>query len=129
MLAARVRQSLAPKSITWGGVRIETSLDSVRTDRGDFGLVSAQDNDASRCSSATSRATASARRSLPTASTPKSSQKCAAVRRSASARRLDRFVLQSIGGSSFLFSAAAARFDRGGRCMVFTGAGHPPGWS
>jgi len=40
---------------------------------------------------------------------------------------LNRFVLQSIGSSSFLFTAAAARLDRGGRCMVFAGAGHPPG--
>ena len=40
---------------------------------------------------------------------------------------LNRFVLRSIGSSSFLFTAAAARLDRGGRRMIFAGAGHPPG--
>jgi len=40
--------------------------------------------------------------------------------------RLNRFVMQSIGSSVFLFTAAVARVDRGGRRMVFAGAGHPP---
>jgi serine phosphatase RsbU (regulator of sigma subunit) len=34
--------------------------------------------------------------------------------------------MQNIGSSVFFFTLAAARIDRGGRRMVFAGAGHPP---
>ena len=43
-LAARVQQSLAPKSLVWGGVRVETFYHPVRTIGGDFGLVSSLDD-------------------------------------------------------------------------------------
>ena len=39
-LAARVQQSLAPKTLTWGGISIETFYQPVRSIGGDFGLVS-----------------------------------------------------------------------------------------
>ena len=42
-LAARVQQSLAPKSIVWGGLRVDTYYHPVRTIGGDFGLVSPLD--------------------------------------------------------------------------------------
>jgi serine phosphatase RsbU (regulator of sigma subunit) len=42
-------------------------------------------------------------------------------------RHLNRFVMHNIGSSVFFFTVAAARIDRGGRRMVFAGAGHPPG--
>jgi serine phosphatase RsbU (regulator of sigma subunit) len=42
-------------------------------------------------------------------------------------RTLNRFVMQSIGGSVFFFTLAAARIDRSGRHISFAGAGHPPG--
>ena len=35
--------------------------------------------------------------------------------------------MHNIGSSVFFFTVAAARIDRGGRRMVFAGAGHPPG--
>ena len=41
-------------------------------------------------------------------------------------RQLNRFVMQNIGSSVFFFTVAAARIDRGGRRMIFAGAGHPP---
>src|ERR1700694_2176788 len=44
-LAARVQQSLAPKSIVWGSMRVETYFHPVRTIGGDFGLVSPLDDD------------------------------------------------------------------------------------
>ncbi len=44
-LAARVQQSLAPKSIVWGGLRIDTYFHPVRTIGGDFGLVNPVGND------------------------------------------------------------------------------------
>ncbi len=40
---------------------------------------------------------------------------------------LNSFVMRSIGGSAFMFTMAAARFERDGKSMIsFAGAGHPP---
>src|SRR5208282_4074763 len=44
-LAARVQQSLAPKSLVWGNVHVETYYHPVRTIGGDFGLVSPMGDD------------------------------------------------------------------------------------
>ena len=38
-LAARVQESLAPKSLVWGGMRVEAHFQAVRTIGGDFGLA------------------------------------------------------------------------------------------
>jgi PAS domain S-box-containing protein len=126
-LAARVQQSLAPKSITWGGVRVDTFYLPVRTIGGDFGLVSPLDEEhlnllvcdvsghgigsalvANRIYSET---ITSLRRGIPL---------------SDMLRQLNRFVMQNIGGSVFFFTLAAARLDRDARRMIFAGAGHPP---
>src|SRR5260370_22084278 len=45
VLAARVQKSIAPKSMVWGGIRVETFYHPVRTIGGDFGLVSTLDGD------------------------------------------------------------------------------------
>ncbi len=127
-LAARVQQSLAPQSIVWGGVRVDTYFHAVRRIGGDFGLVSPQDEDhlnllvfdvsghgigaalvANRLYSATM---AQLRASVPLGDM---------------FRKLNRFVMQNIGSSVFFFTVAAARVDRDARRMVFAGAGHPPG--
>jgi len=127
-LAARVQQSLAPQSIVWGGMRVETFLDSVRTSGGDFGLVSAQDNE-----HLTLLVCDVSGHGIGSALVANRLYAEVLAEMRGGARlgemlgELNRFVLQSIGGSSFLFSAAVARLDRGGRCMVFAGAGHPPG--
>ena len=39
LLAARVQQSLAPSSLTWGSVSVDTFYQAARTIGGDFGLV------------------------------------------------------------------------------------------
>ena len=127
LLAARVQQSLAPQSLVWGGMRVEAYFQPVRTIGGDFGLVSSFDNDhlnllvcdvsghgigsalvANRIYSETM---AHLRRKVPLAEM---------------LRELNDFVLENIGGSAFNFTVSAARFDRGGRRMIFAGAGHPP---
>ena len=43
LLAARVQQSLAPQSLVWGSMRVDTYYHPVRTIGGDFGLVSPLD--------------------------------------------------------------------------------------
>jgi PAS domain S-box-containing protein len=127
-LAARVQQSLAPQSIIWGGMRVETFLHSVRTIGGDFGLVSAQDDEhlTLLVGDVSGHGIGSA-----LVANRLYAEILAEMRSGAGLGEmlgeLNRFVLQSIGGSSFLFTAAAARLDRGGRCMIFAGAGHPPG--
>jgi PAS domain S-box-containing protein len=126
-LAARVQQSLAPQSIVWGGMRVETFLNPVRTIGGDFGLVSPLDNEhlTVLVCDVSGHGIGSA-----LVANRLYAEILAEMRRGAGLSEmlgeLNRFVLQSIGGSSFLFTAAAARLDRGGRRMVFAGAGHPP---
>src|SRR5208283_5387113 len=44
-LAARVQQTLAPKSLVWGGLRVDTYYHPVRSIGGDFGLVTPQNDD------------------------------------------------------------------------------------
>ena len=128
-LAGRVQQSLAPRSLVWGGMRVDSYFHPVRTIGGDFGIVSPFDEDEHLnllvCDvSGHGIGSALIANRLYT-------EILAELRSGASLgdmlERLNRFVLQSLDGSSFLFTAAAARIDRGGRRMVFAGAGHPPG--
>ncbi|MFY9688633.1 MAG: SpoIIE family protein phosphatase [Candidatus Acidiferrales bacterium] len=127
-LAARVQQSLAPQSIVWGGMRVETFLQAVRTIGGDFGLVTAQDDEhlTLLVGDVSGHGIGSA-----LVANRLYAEIQAEMRSGAGLGEmlceLNRFVLRSIGSSSFLFTAAAARLDRGGRRMIFAGAGHPPG--
>jgi phosphoserine phosphatase RsbU/P len=126
-LAARVQQSLAPKSLVWGGLRVEAYYHPVRTIGGDFGLVSPLDEEhlnlmvcdvsghgigsalvANRIYSET---ITQLRNGVPLPDM---------------LRQLNRFVLQNIGNSVFFFTLSAARIDRAARRMIFAGAGHPP---
>ncbi len=126
-LAARVQQSLAPQSLVWGGLRVDAYYHPVRRIGGDFGVVTPVNDenlnllvcDVSGHGIGSSLVAnrlyteilAELRRNIPLGDM---------------LRRLNQFVIQSIGGSAFYFTAAAARIDRGGRRMVFAGAGHPP---
>jgi PAS domain S-box-containing protein len=127
-LAARVQQSLEPQGIIWGGMRVETYLHPVRTIGGDFGLVTAEDDEhlTVLVCDVSGHGIGSA-----LVANRLYAEIQAEMRSGAGLGQmlgeLNRFVLKSIGGSSFLFTAAAARLDRGGRSMVFAGAGHPPG--
>jgi PAS domain S-box-containing protein len=127
-LAARVQQSLAPQSIVWGGMRVETFLHAVRTIGGDFGLVTAQDDEhlTLLVGDVSGHGIGSA-----LVANRLYAEIQAEMRSGAGLGEmfgeLNRFVLKSIGSSSFLFTAAAARLDRGGHRMIFAGAGHPPG--
>ena len=126
-LAARVQQSLAPKSLTWGSLEVEAFYHPVRTIGGDFGLVSTLDTDhlnllvcdvsghgigsalvANRIYSET---ISHLRRDIPLGDM---------------LTQLNRFVMSNLGSSVFFFTIAAARVERNARRMVFAGAGHPP---
>ena len=127
-LAARVQQSLAPKSIVWGGVNVETVYHPVRTIGGDFGLVSALDED--HLNLLVCDVSGHGIGSALVANriyTEMMTQLRSGAGLDVMLRHLNRFVMHNIGSSVFFFTVAAARIDRGGRRMVFAGAGHPPG--
>jgi sigma-B regulation protein RsbU (phosphoserine phosphatase) len=126
-LAARVQQSLAPKSIIWGGLRVDTYYQAVRSIGGDFGLVSPLD--AQYLNLLVCDVSGHGIGSALVANriyTETATQLSNGVPLGAMLQQLNRFVMQSIGGSVFFFTLAAARIDRDGRRMVFAGAGHPP---
>jgi sigma-B regulation protein RsbU (phosphoserine phosphatase) len=127
-LAARVQQSLAPKSIVWGSMRVETYFHPVRTIGGDFGLVSPLDDDhlnlllCDVSGHGIGSALIANRIYTETMTQLRSGAPLGLM-----LRRLNSFVMQNIGSSVFFFTVVAAQLDRGGRRMVFAGAGHPPG--
>jgi sigma-B regulation protein RsbU (phosphoserine phosphatase) len=127
-LAARVQQSLAPRSIVWGGLRVDTYYHPVRTIGGDFGLVSPLDDEhlnllvCDVSGHGIGSALIANRIYTETATQLRNGAELGDM-----FRQLNRFVMQSIGGSVFFFTVAAARIERSGRRMRFAGAGHPPG--
>ena len=126
-LAARVQQSLAPKALHWGGLRVEAFFHPVRSIGGDFGLVSPVDDDhlnvmvCDVSGHGIGSALVANRIYTETMTQLSSSLPLRDV-----LFNLNAFVMRSIGSSVFFFTVAAARVDRAGRRMVFAGAGHPP---
>jgi len=128
LLAARVQQSLAPRSLVWGGMRVDAYYHPVRTIGGDFGLVNPVDDrhlnllvcDVS--GHGIGSALVANRIYSETMSQLNGGAPLASM-----LRHLNRFTMQDFGSSALLFTLAAARIDTGGRRMIFAGAGHPPG--
>jgi PAS domain S-box-containing protein len=126
-LAARVQQSLAPKSLVWGSVLVETYYHPVRTIGGDFGLVSPYGED--RLNLLVCDVSGHGIGSALVANRIYSetiAQMRSGVPLGNMLRTLNRFVMQNIGSSVFFFTVAAAQLDRAGRRLQFAGAGHPP---
>lgn len=126
-LAARVQNSLAPKSVVRDKVSVYSFFNPVHSIGGDFALVTSQDREhlsllvcdvsghgigsalvANRIYSET---TAHLRRAMPLVEM---------------FGELNRFLIEDLAGSGMFVTAAAARIDTRGRRMVFAGAGHPP---
>jgi sigma-B regulation protein RsbU (phosphoserine phosphatase) len=126
-LAARVQQSLAPASLTWGRVAVETYFNPVHTVGGDFGLVLPHgdellsllvcDVSGHGIGSAlvATRIYAEALDGLEHKTGP-----------GGLLQRLHSFVRDQIGLQGFYFTAAAGHFVQSGRRMTFASAGHPP---
>jgi phosphoserine phosphatase RsbU/P len=127
MLAARVQQSLLPKSLVWGGMRVESYYHPARTIGGDFGLVSPLDEqhlDLLVCDVSghgISSALVANRIYSETITQLHNGAPLGDM-----LRQLNRLLKHDIGGWGFFLTLAALRVDRSGRCMVFAGAGHPP---
>ena len=125
-LAARVQQSLAPGSLLWGGARVEAFFHPVRTIGGDFGLVSPRDGhlDLLVCDVSGHGIGSALVANRIYTETMALLQTGAPLGQML--RELNRFFLQTIGGTVFMFTLAAARVEQGARRMTFAGAGHPP---
>jgi sigma-B regulation protein RsbU (phosphoserine phosphatase) len=127
VLAARVQQSLAPKPIHWGGLRVDTFYQPVHRIGGDFGLVTPFDEQhlnllvCDVSGHGISSALFANRIYAETITQLGNRAPLADV-----LRRLNSFVIQNIGAQGFFFTLAAARIHRSGRTMEFAGAGHPP---
>jgi phosphoserine phosphatase RsbU/P len=127
VLAARVQQSLAPKSVIWGAIQVEAFYHPVRTIGGDFGLVSPLDEQHLNlmvCDVSGHGIGSALVANRIYSETMTQLQNGAPL--GDMLRQLNSFVMRNIGSSVFFFTLAAARVDRSGRRMIFAGAGHPP---
>jgi len=126
VLAARVQQSLAPRTLEWGRALVETYYKPVLSIGGDFGLVSPHDRhlDLLICDVSghgISSALLANRIYTETLSLLRSGSHSGKL-----IHRLNEFVVQQIGISGFMFTMAAARLDEDGRCLTYSAGGHPP---
>jgi hypothetical protein len=128
--AARVQQSLAPKSLAWGDLTVEAYFHAVGTIAGGFGLVTPHGEDhldllVFDVSGHGIGSAVIANRLY----TETNAQLRAGVPLGEMLRHMNRFVMHNIRSSVFFFTVAAARIDRGGRRMVFAGADIRSEWS
>jgi PAS domain S-box-containing protein len=126
-LAARVQRSLAPRSLMWEKVSVDSFYHPVHSIGGDFALVKSADREhlsllvcdvsghgigsalvANRIYSET---TAHLQSGMPFVDM---------------FGELNRFLLNEIGSAGLFVTLAAARIDAHRRTMLFAGAGHPP---
>lgn len=130
MLAARVQQSLAPKSLAWGDPTVEAYFHAARTIGGGFGLVTPHSEDhldllVFDVSGHGIGSAVIADRLY----TERIAELRAGVPLGEMLRHLNCFVMHNMRSSVFFFTVAAARIDRGSRRMVFAGANIRPEWS
>jgi sigma-B regulation protein RsbU (phosphoserine phosphatase) len=126
-LAERVQQSLAPKSVVWGDLRVEAFYRPVRSIGGDFGLVRPLDEEhlnvvvCDVSGHGISSALIANRIYSETITHLNNSAPLGDI-----LRKLNGLMIENIGNSLFYFTLSAARISRDGRHMAFAGAGHPP---
>ena len=126
-LAARVQQSLAPRSLVWNDVSVETHYSPAHTIGGDFGIVFPHDDEVLTilmCDVSghgigsalmANRIYSETLPQLERGATP-----------SDLLRHLHDFADTRIATDGFYFTLAAVRFSMGGRRATFVGGGHPP---
>lgn len=125
-LAARVQQSLAPRSLIWGNVAVEAYYNPASTIGGDFGVVLPHGDELNLLVCDVSghgicSALVANRIYSETLHELKRNTGLASL-----LRHLHTFVQDYIGLDSFYFTMAAARFVERGRRLTFAAAGHPP---
>jgi sigma-B regulation protein RsbU (phosphoserine phosphatase) len=126
-LAARVQQSLAPRSLVWQDLAIEAYFSPAHTIGGDFGVVQPQGDEFLNL--VVCDVSGHGVGSALMANRMYSETLHALERRKGPAtllRQLHDFVQSHIAVDGFYFTMAAARFSKQGRHVTFAGAGHPP---
>ena len=126
LLAARVQQSLSPKSLIWGKSAVETFYQPVRTIGGDFGLVTPGEEHLSIMVCDVSGHGIGSALVANRIYTETMSQIRSGVSLTHMLQHLNSFVMHNIGSSVFYFTLAVARLNRAGRHLEFAGGGHPP---
>jgi PAS domain S-box-containing protein len=126
LLAERVQQSLAPKSLKWGSVSVETYYQPAWSIGGDYGLVVPGDDSLDVLVCDVSGHGISSALVANRIYSETMAQIERAVELGSMLRHLNHFVVQNLASSTFYFTLAAARFNRGCRSLQFAGAGHPP---
>jgi sigma-B regulation protein RsbU (phosphoserine phosphatase) len=126
-LAARVQQSLAPRSLVWNDVAVEAYYSPARTIGGDFGVVLPHDNE--RLSLLVCDVSGHGIGSALVANRIYSETLHELEHNTGPGgllRHLHDFVHDRIAVDGFYFTMAAGRFVQRGRRMTFAAAGHPP---
>jgi len=126
-LAARVQQSLAPRSLIWQDLVIEAYFSPAHTIGGDFGVVHPQSDEFLNL--IVCDVSGHGVGSALMANRMYSETLHALERRMGPAtllRQLHGFVQERIAVDGFYFTMAAARFSQQGRLVTFAGGGHPP---
>jgi len=126
VLAARVQQSLAPRTLEWGRAIVETYYKPVLSIGGDFGLVSPHEKhlDLLICDVSghgISSALLANRIYTETVSLLRGGAHPGKL-----LHRLNEFVVKQIGISGFMFTMGAARLDHTGLQLTYAAGGHPP---
>jgi sigma-B regulation protein RsbU (phosphoserine phosphatase) len=126
-LAARVQNSLVPKSQAWGNVSIDSFYHAVHSIGGDFALVNSQDEEhvsllvCDVSGHGIGSALIANRIYSETTSHLRSGAPFTHM-----FERLNRLLIEDIPGSGMFATLAAVRISAKRRRMDFAGAGHPP---
>jgi PAS domain S-box-containing protein len=126
-LAARVQQSLAPQSLVWNDVSVETYYNPARTIGGDFGVVFPHNDEVLTvlmCDvSGHGIGAALMANRIYSEALHQLERK---VEPGTLLQHVHDFVHDRIATDGFYFTMAAVRFSQPGRRMAFAAAGHPP---
>ncbi len=125
-LAARVQQSLAPRSMAWGPFQVDALYQPVSTIGGDFGVVTQVGSELHLlvCDVSGHGITSALIANRIYTETMSLLGRC--EKAEAMLQRLNHFVLHEIQMQGFYFSMAMARLSADQRRMCFLNAGHPP---
>jgi phosphoserine phosphatase RsbU/P len=127
VLAARVQQSLAPRTLEWGRVLVEAYYKPVLSIGGDFGLVSPHNSsylDLLICDVSghgISSALLANRIYTETVSLLRGGAHPGKL-----LHKLNDFVVDQISVSGFMFTMGAARLEQNARELLYAAGGHPP---
>jgi len=126
-LAARVQQSLAPQSLLWNDVSVETYYSPARTIGGDFGVVFPDSDEGLTilvCDVSGHGIGSALMANRIYSETLHQLERKAGP--GTMLRRIHDFVRDHLATDTFYFTMAAVRFTRRGRRATFAAAGHPP---